>query len=491
MMASRDVRVAIIGDPSSLQRALRTSETATASFATRMDALGSRLRNAGSTLTRGLTLPLVGLGVVAYRELSASQAALAQTEAVIESTGGTARKSVGDIEELVMGMRDLSGLDDEGLQEMANTLLTFRGIVGPVFDEAFEATTNLSVAMDRDLRSSAVMVGRALNDPVRGMSALTRVGVQFSDEQRAAIETMVAFGDTAGAQRLILAELNAEFGGSAEALGGTFQGRMNVVRQKFEDMAAMILEDLLPVIEDLVGHIERLSNAYSDMDEDQQKWVAGFALAALVIGPVTSALGFLIGIIKGVALAFGALGGGASAVILGLIGIGLGIAYIATHWQETKDFANTAFDNIVNNAPGARAVVGELARAVEGVRRAFNAAKGAASSLWTAAQRINSVVMGEVTGAVNTLAGALRSALTSAQSLLETLIQIGQQNLDKVSGPGVIPRGGTGSGAGGSTGGRSRGPVRESGNSMAEMIGRSVARELARTPQPVIVQGSY
>lgn len=487
-MASRDVRVAIIGDPSSLQRALRSSEAATATFSQRMQALGSRLQSVGSSLTRGLTLPLVGLGVVAYRELSASQAAFAQTEAVIESTGGTARRSAEDIEELVQGLRDLSGVDDEGIQTMANTLLTFRGIVGETFDAAAEATLDLSVAMSRDLQSSAVMVGRALNDPIRGMASLTRVGVQFTQQQRDAIAAMVYFGDTAGAQQIILEELNAEFGGSAEALGGTIQGRLNRVRQRFEDMAASILEDLLPVMEDLAGVVDDVSRAYGDMDEDQQKWIAGFALAALVIGPVTSALGGLIGIVRGIALGFAALGGMMSMVILLAVAVAVGIAYIAMNWDGVKEAWRNYYENFVNNVPGARAAANELGRAVEGIKRAFNAAKAAAQALWNVGRQINGIVMGEVTNAVRGLETALRSAFSAAQSLLQTLIDIAAQNLDKVSGPGVIPRSGGGSGAGGAVGGRSRGPVRES-SPMAEQIGRSVARELSRTP--LLVGGTF
>jgi hypothetical protein len=61
------------------------------------------------------------------------------------------------------------------------------------------------------LSGQAIQLGKALNDPIAGISALSRVGVTFTEEQKATIESMVKMGDVAGAQKLILAELAREF----------------------------------------------------------------------------------------------------------------------------------------------------------------------------------------------------------------------------------------------------------------------------------------
>lgn len=351
---AREVRVAIIGDPSSLQRALRTADTGVARFGTRMQTFGSRMRTFGASMSRNLTLPLVGFGVLAYRELSAGERALAQTQAVIESTGGAARKSVDDILELSSSLSELTSIDDEPIQEAANTLLTFRQIAGDTFDEATEATLDLSVAMDRDLRSSAVMVGRALNDPLRGMQALTRVGVQFSDEQRAAIETMVAFGDTAGAQQIILEELNAEFGGSAEAMGGTAAGRLNRLKNKMEELGASILENLMPALEDFADFLSGLAEKYNALTDSQKKWVAWLIAALAVAGPLSSALGGLATVLGWLGGAIGGLVGAVGGMVFA-VGIAAAVVvgsavYIATHWRETTDFLRNAWMNIQNVA---------------------------------------------------------------------------------------------------------------------------------------------
>lgn len=417
MAGQREVKVAIIGDPSSLQRALRSSESGVASFNNKLQSFGRRMQTFGRTMTTHLTLPLVGFGILAARELSAGARAFAQTEAVIESTGGAAGKSVQDIVDLSAALSELTSLDDEPIQEAANTLLTFQEIAGETFDEATALTLDLSVAMDKDLRSSAVMVGKALNDPIRGLTALTRVGVQFSDQQREQIQLLTFFGDTAGAQQVILQELTEEFGGSAEALGGTVAGRFNRLRNEMENLGAEILENLIPLLEDLAGVAESLADAYDRLSPAQQKWVAWAVAALFVIGPLSTVLGGMVTILGGIGLALGISAGSAFLLIGALAALVGTIIYVAVNWDTVKQAANNAFDNIVNNIPGARALVQGFGTVVKGVHGAL-------------------VLMGNVTfdalrGTFQALTGDISSALSSANSLLQTLVSIANTNVDK------------------------------------------------------------
>lgn len=83
-----------------------------------------------------------------------------------------------------------SGTDDELIQSGANLLLTFTNIrneVGKsnkIFDQATQAALDVSVAFGKDMTSSSILVGKALNDPTKGVSSLTRVGVSFTAAQK-------------------------------------------------------------------------------------------------------------------------------------------------------------------------------------------------------------------------------------------------------------------------------------------------------------------
>jgi lambda family phage tail tape measure protein len=71
-------------------------------------------------------------------------------------------------------------------------------------------------------------LGKALNDPIKGMTALRRVGIAFTASQVAQIKALVKTGHTLEAQKIILGEVNKEFGGTAKAAADPLQ-RMHVI----------------------------------------------------------------------------------------------------------------------------------------------------------------------------------------------------------------------------------------------------------------------
>lgn len=152
--------------------------------------------------------------ITAARE---SAAADAQLLAVLDSTKGAAGLTADELDRMANSFQKTTMFTDEQVKQGESLLLTFTNIGKDVFPGATQAILDMSTAMDQDVKSSAIQLGKALNDPVAGLSALSRVGVTFSDSQKEMIESMVATGDIAGAQKIILGELNKEFGGSAEA----------------------------------------------------------------------------------------------------------------------------------------------------------------------------------------------------------------------------------------------------------------------------------
>lgn len=146
-----------------------------------------------------------------------------QTEAVLKSTGGAARVTAKDVGDLATAISKKTGIDDEAIQSGENLLLTFTNVRNEtgkgndIFNQATKIMTDMSVALGTDAKGSAIQLGKALNDPVKGITALTRVGVSFTQQQKDQIKTLTASGDKLGAQKIILKELNKEFGGSAEA----------------------------------------------------------------------------------------------------------------------------------------------------------------------------------------------------------------------------------------------------------------------------------
>lgn len=160
--------------------------------------------------------------VQSYRQVVTAAEEAAVTEAkvagVIRATGNAAGYTVGQLSEMADGYSRLTGVDDEVILNAEAVLLTFRKVGREVFPEATQAALDMSAVMGQDLQSSIVQIGKALNDPIAGISALSRVGVTFTDDQKTMIQGFVAQNDIMSAQQVILEELQAEFGGTAEAM---------------------------------------------------------------------------------------------------------------------------------------------------------------------------------------------------------------------------------------------------------------------------------
>jgi hypothetical protein len=198
-----------------------------------------------------------GLGIAAkigFDEFKENQLVMAQTEAVLKSTGKAARVTAKHVDELASSISDYSGMDDEAIQSGENMLLTFTqiqnraGKMNDIFDQTTKVTADLSVAMGIDMSKAALQVGKALNDPERGMSRLQRIGVAFTQGQKDAVAALMKTGDTAGAQKIILAELTKEFGGSAEAAGKTLPGQLQILKENFANVAGEIVGRFVPVL---------------------------------------------------------------------------------------------------------------------------------------------------------------------------------------------------------------------------------------------------
>lgn len=236
-----------------------------------------------------------------------------QTEAVIKSTGGAAGVSAEHVAEYAGALSDAAGqslFGDDQIQESTNMLLTFTEIKGKVLDAATAISVDMAQALGGAPKDSAIQLGKALNDPIKGITALTRVGVTFTEEQRAQIQAMQEAGDTAGAQAVILAELNKEFGGSAaaaaDATGGwsEFNGRMGEAKEALgaallpllNQLSGVLLTSVLPVIEDLAGRFGPFVESLGPIVAQVQGFIGGLLASFADTSPLdtfTAATGTL------------------------------------------------------------------------------------------------------------------------------------------------------------------------------------------------------
>lgn len=200
----------------------------------------------------------------AVSDAAESQKVFAQTEAVLKSTGTTANGTAKDIQNLAQSLQKSTAFNDEAILSGQNLLLTFKnvqnqaGAGNDIFNQTSQLMLDVARAMGTDASGEAIRLGKALNDPVKGISALTRVGIQFTDQQKAQIKALTESGDLMGAQKIILAELQSQFGGSAAAYAGTFAGQVESLNNELGDMSEEIGFMVMPAIQDLVTELRDL-----------------------------------------------------------------------------------------------------------------------------------------------------------------------------------------------------------------------------------------
>jgi hypothetical protein len=254
----REVKVTVLGDTKPGQRALAELDDRADKTGRHFDGLGGKLATFGKVAALGLAGAAVGAGVFLKKSIEAaeeSRKVAAQTEAVIKSTGGAAKVTAAQVDDLASSLSAMSAVDDEVIATGANMLLTFtriRNEVGKgndIFDQATKAALDMSVALGTDMQSASMLVGKALNDPIRGMTALTRSGIQFTQQQKDQVKAMVESGNILGAQKIILKELETQFGGSAAAAASPMERLKVVVGNLQEELGAR----LLPVVGKVAG----------------------------------------------------------------------------------------------------------------------------------------------------------------------------------------------------------------------------------------------
>jgi cell wall-associated NlpC family hydrolase len=240
---SQDVVVRFIGDTGNLARGA--------------DGLKGRFVGVASSLD-GIAKAGAAIAALSFFKNAIGEAREAgrvtrQTEQVLRSTGAVAGVTSKHIAGLSAKLSELAGVDDEVIQHGANVLLTFKAVrneVGSgndVFDQATKVALDMSAALSEsgdagaDLQSSVTRIGKALQDPIRGISALTKVGVSFSQQQKDQIAQFVEQGNVAGAQKIILQELQSEYGGMAAASADSI-GKAQVSWANFaEDVGGKVM----------------------------------------------------------------------------------------------------------------------------------------------------------------------------------------------------------------------------------------------------------
>lgn len=293
-----------MADTSVIFRLLAQDETAAG-----LDAAKSSFAGFGGVLSGILGSEAIS-GVEDFLKESVNAANTAQqtlnlTAAAIASTGGAAGVTAQQVQEMSDKMGILDGVMPDVAETAANMVLRFTNIKGDNFDKVTQAAIDMAAAMagttpsTDQAQAAALKLGKALQDPATGLSALTRSGVTFTAGQKAAIVAMEKAGNTAGAQAAILAAVNQKFAGSAAAVATPLQ-RLNVLFDEFKVKAG---QQLLGAVNGIASMFLRILPAIQSAAGDVKSFFNFIGQHINLFGSIAAGIGLVVGAMKLWALA--------------------------------------------------------------------------------------------------------------------------------------------------------------------------------------------
>jgi len=252
------------------------------------------LMKIGKSVSLYVSAPAALFAATSIRAYDQEAQALAQVEAAIASTGGAAKLS---IDALTAEASRLEGKtifgDDTILKDVTSRLLAFTNVTGDTFKRTQELALDLSTALGKDLGSSAMVLGKALDNPVESLTALSRAGVKLDPAVEEYVKVLWTMGKKAEAQEIVLNTVAQKFGGRAEAAATAGLGPLRQLGNAYNNFQEDVGKSLVQVMKPFLQVLTSLVRGLSSLSPETKALLGIFVALLAVIGPVIVLLGQL------------------------------------------------------------------------------------------------------------------------------------------------------------------------------------------------------
>lgn len=240
------------------------------------------------------TTPILTFAGVASKLYAESREASAQVAQSLQTTNYASQKSLEELQKEAANMQRNTILEDDAfLRNVTTRLLSFQNLAGQQFTDAQKVIADISAKLDpsmQNISQVALQVGKALNDPVQSLSALSRMGIQFSESERKVVEQLFKAGKTAEAQDRILKELTKRYGGSAKVVAENSTGTVQF-RNALSDLMELFGSDIFPILKKFMTYLTDMVYKLSEvLTPSVRKAILIFGGFLAIIGPLTLGL---------------------------------------------------------------------------------------------------------------------------------------------------------------------------------------------------------
>ncbi|MGA6148550.1 phage tail protein [Stenotrophomonas sp. NPDC077461] len=165
-----------------------------------------------------------------------AQNELAQLNAILKSTGQTAGFNSRQLVDMADKMAKATTHSSGEIVNAQTRLLSYTGIVGENFPRALQLAIDQSVRLGENITQSAETIGKALEYPTEGISALTKQGFLFTEQQKDMLASLVETGRLAEAQAMVMGVMEGSYAGAAAAARDTLGGALTGLKNSFDDL---------------------------------------------------------------------------------------------------------------------------------------------------------------------------------------------------------------------------------------------------------------
>lgn len=261
-MAGNNIIIQLLANTGSFDSDIRRSERLLRDFG------GSSGATSASAVALGAALTAVGAAISiafgrAIEEAEKFNQNQARTQAILKATGNSVGLTGQEIKDFADELENVTL--GKTFEEASQKLLTFKSVTGDVFKETLRLSQDLAATGFGVLESNVVQLGKALENPVQGLSALAEAGITFTRSQKEVIAALVETGETLKVQNLILKAVRDQVGGAGEAEAQGLTGAYHRLADAVDDFFTRVGNSSpLAIFQKDVEYATKLVNILND-----------------------------------------------------------------------------------------------------------------------------------------------------------------------------------------------------------------------------------
>jgi hypothetical protein len=281
-------------------------------------AMFERMKNWGEKMSMRVTAPLVGAATMAVNSFTEYNTALALVKLRLDAVGESAQFTVQELDAMSQAMSAGTLYEDEKvLKDVSATLLMFGNISRDVFTRSQEMAIDLAAAMEVDLKSAALFLGKALENPAENMDALSRAAkIKFTPAEKDMLAAIQATSGAAAAQAKLLDILEKRnIKGTARAIAEASSG-FKLFMKQVDEVGESFGKILFPYFRRFWGLLADVMKKISELPDSTKRLLIVIAGIVAAVPAAAAAIGSIGLAVTAASTAFAGFAAAMSAPIL-------------------------------------------------------------------------------------------------------------------------------------------------------------------------------